>query len=767
MTARNYRANFPIRLILLLPLIIIFSLSCGGGGNTASPNLQENPMGVAMTPPNERNALAPQDLGSHVIWGLYTMIIDQDTHEIEVVENRELAMHLNVKGILQSDWWCPAHNCIKIQFLNIDTDTNVYTIKGTLVNPSHFTGYDVRVIIFYGDTLQHDLLNPDDYTMLYEPDDDINPFRSYAKTVAKRQFKAFASYSEIFEMYIPPVPGKFKIDFAVDASYPGNCEEPYELEDFGFDGSIYPDDPGLDGIDQGLGSVFTEVEDWQENVSEVSVDTTPITGGITYLAYNDLLDRWEASITDAMDAPPGDYRCLIAAYSEDDPTLGLFNYVIITVDETPPPAVQTISGMVVDSFFMDWLDGSAVTVVNQDLMGFSPDPVTVTSGEYLVNVITGIYNITVVPDDITHHTQVVWDVAVTTNEDVEVDIGLSDPYQLDPYDPIGTYAGYRAIMGFAGRVVDDLGNGIPYATVELQSPDSYSLSSDPQWDVCYEQADENGYFSMLNVPVQAQDIDPFISQYRLHVRAPGFQETIISPLPAFVDQTFYNVIILSPEPVTSVVWEDSFETTPTDWSLSGYYHVQTYDASIMNISFSPAYNFVVIPPDEGPIVGNIPVPTDGANYLWYGVEQDGNFLGSWDPFQGPYTGGLSYSPHSGMATSPSIDLSGYTSARVEFDMCYDIESQQPASFDEMRFYVVQGGFDYFQQFYNPFTDPGPNYWPVSMAGWNRTVIWTHFSYDLTSYVGDSINLRYTFSTDDELYNGCRGQFIDNIKVYGQ
>jgi len=763
MTTGIFRANCPFALLCVFLLIITFSISCNGG--PAAPELYSSPQGSFMTPTNERNARNSDDIGNHGLWGLYTMIIDQDTLEIEVIDNRELAMHLNVKDILLSDWWCPAKNCIQIQFLNIDPDTNIYTIKGTLINPSHLSGYDVRVIIFYDDTLEHDLLNADDYTMLYEPDTDINPFKAYAKTIDDREFKAYSSFSEIFEMYIPPVPGKFRINFAIDASYPQNCEEPYNVDNFGTDGVIFPDDPDLDGINQGEMTIFTEVYDWQDNVSEVTIDTTPITGGITVLAYNPDTLRYEALIADAMDAPPGDYRCLIAAYSEDDPDLGLFNYLVITVDETPPPAVQTISGILADSFFLDGLDGM-VSVVNQDILCESPDPLPVTGGEYLVNVVTGTFNISVTPNDLTHHTQVVWNVEVTTDEDVKLDIGLMDPTQTDPYGPFADIINYGTIMGFGGRVVDEFNNGIPYASIELQSPDSPN-TFEVQENVLWGRADENGYYSILNAPIIFDDFNEPITTYRMLVHAEGYQTALIEPIPVMQDQTFYNVVTLIPEPVTAVIWEDSFESTPTDWSINGLWHVQTWNTSIVNISYDPMYNFLVIPADEGPIVGNIPEPVDGANYLWYGVEADGNFLDSWDPGQGSYTGGLSEFEHFGTATSPEIDLTGYTNARVEFDFCYDIESQIPSSFDETRFWIVQGGGDNFVQFYNTFVDPGPSYWSVSMAGWHRTSIWAHFSYDLTPYVGDQINLRYTFGTNDSMYNGGRGSFIDNVKVYAE
>jgi len=761
MAARRHRARYPIALTISLVCVAVLALSCGGGGGPMAPAPGGDSSGV-LTPPNERNARAPEGLGNHAVWGIYTMVIDQDAHTIEVLDNRELAMHLNVKGILQSSWWCPAHNCIKIQFLNVDEINNIYTIKGTLVNPSWLNGFDVRAIIFL-DEKGHQLLNADDYTMLYELEDDINPFRAYAKNVDLRKFASFASFSEIFEMYIPPVPKKFMIDFAIDASWPTNCEEPYDLEEFGYEGDIYPDDPDLDGIDQGEGTVFTKVYDWQSNVSEVSVDTTPITGGITNLVYNPDLDRWEATITDSLDAAPGDYLCLIAAFSADDPALGLYNYLTVTVNETPPPAVQTISGFVRDAFFMGDLDGSVVSVVNQDPLGFQPPPTTVVGGEYLVNVTTGAYDVSVVPTDMVHLSNVCWDILVTQDEDVKVNFELQDPTLMDPYDPFGGLANWYQIMGFAGRVVDEAGAPIPNATIELNSPDSGILSQDY---IQSEVTDENGYFSMLNVPVVPEEYSTPVTQYYMKVRAAGFKEANLGPLPPTVNQMHYQVIALVPEPNQTPIWTESFETD-SGWSLNGYYHRQLYDPSIKNISFNPAYNFVVVPADEN-LDGSIPPPPDGSYYLWYGVEGDGNFLGTWDPGQGPYTGGISDWEHSGYATSPNIDLTGYTTARIEFDMCFDIECEQPQGFDLMRFYVTVDFMDNLLRLFNPFMYPGTvRVYAYTQRGHNRTPIWCHYSYDISAYTGNIVNLKFDFATVDNNYNGCRGQFIDNIKVFAE
>ena len=100
-------------------------------------------------------------------------------------------------------------------------------------------------------------------------------------------------------------------------------------------------------------------------------------------------------------------------------------------------------------------------------------------------------------------------------------------------------------------------------------------------------------------------------------------------------------------------------------------------------------------------------------------------------------------------------------------MCYEIECQIPSMYDVMYFYVTVSFMDNMVRFYNPFMDPGPVEYTYTQRGYNRTVIWCHYSYDISGYTGNIVQLKFSFATNDNLYNGGRGQFIDNIKVFAQ
>jgi hypothetical protein len=69
---------------------------------------------------------------------------------------------------------------------------------------------------------------------------------------------------------------------------------------------------------------------------------------------------------------------------------------------------------------------------------------------------------------------------------------------------------------------------------------------------------------------------------------------------------------------------------------------------------------------------------------------------------------------------------------------------------------------------NPYDDPAKNIGVSGEAytsgGFNQPGIWVNHSYDLTSYAGNTIKIRFLFNTADNLWNGYRGWFLDDITV---
>ena len=122
------------------------------------------------------------------------------------------------------------------------------------------SAFDVRLII-YTDEVGHILTNSDSWTGIWDIAEGlpINPFKAYAKTSTRRNFQAQASYMEGLQIHCPL--SNYNIQFAIDACFPGNCEEPYEISNFS-QGIIYNNAYSSTDIE-------VTVLDWQDDVSAV------------------------------------------------------------------------------------------------------------------------------------------------------------------------------------------------------------------------------------------------------------------------------------------------------------------------------------------------------------------------------------------------------------------------------------------------------------------------------------------------------------------
>jgi len=118
----------------------------------------------------------------------------------------------------------------------------------------------------------------------------------------------------------------FGLSFKVSAWLWLNCRDPYQIDWMYQTGNLYPSG--------GSATIGCYVRDWQNDVSTVSVDTTPFNGGVTFLAHA-IGDHWTQGIVNAVGAPVGIYRCLITAVSPNPQNFDLYNYLDIEVIPDP------------------------------------------------------------------------------------------------------------------------------------------------------------------------------------------------------------------------------------------------------------------------------------------------------------------------------------------------------------------------------------------------------------------------------------------------
>jgi hypothetical protein len=171
-----------------------------------------------------------------------------------------------------------------------------------------------------------------------------------------------------------------------------------------------------------------------------------------------------------------------------------------------------------------------------------------------------------------------------------------------------------------------------------------------------------------------------------------------------------------------------------------------------------------------------------GHYFWYGQEARGDaskeasYIGLQeisDTWEG--SGGVSDIFFNNFGTFESLDLNlaGYLNGKLSFWTWWEIEGVNPATgYDKMLIYAKKTTDSSWQLLgaLNPSEDPikmgglvfsGEAY---SSGGYHQQGVWVKHSFDLSSYAGSQIRIRFVFTAVDNLYNGYRGWLIDDVVV---
>jgi hypothetical protein len=309
-------------------------VAAGCSSNNANP--------IAPMNSDEHNTIPVAQISdgiNHQILGSWTANFNLESLACEVTSSRDTSGHHNVTDIL------PPPGIIVNSY---DPLTGIVDVDVTISNPTPLTVYDVRLIV-YGDDIGHKLLNFDDWTSLFDIPGGyiINPFIAYAKQESNRQFGAHAEHMENLRIYLPG--GNPHVRFAVDASYPGNCDEPYEITEFTC-GVLYDE----------LGSsaeVTVIVHDWQDDTDSVNLHCPLITGETLTPFVKVGPDAWELTLVNNTAAPAGDYACYMIATSANSGSLALYDKSTITVISsgapTNPQIISTVDCNSRGVFYVD------------------------------------------------------------------------------------------------------------------------------------------------------------------------------------------------------------------------------------------------------------------------------------------------------------------------------------------------------------------------------------------------------------------------------
>ncbi len=307
------------RLFSVLILLLLIITGCSSNQQTpVTPQDAGSDFPVGISADNK-----PVE-GSRCLLGVWELEFDVESLEAIVTPSRLANTHYQVKYLIPTP-----EVVINAFHPNYVVDADV-----TLTNPFTFDAYDIRLILFTDDE-PHILENPDCWTGLYDipvglP---INPFKAYAKDEPNRVFAGGTNHTENLLVFSPP--GSHPIQFAVDASYPSNCEEPYAFENF---------TQGV--LHESIGSqaaVTVDVHDWQDDVNEVYLECPEITNEPQSQLEHVALSRWKLNLVNNTGVLCGEYSAYLVAKSSNSGSLALYNRILINVTsgsgapDTDPP----------------------------------------------------------------------------------------------------------------------------------------------------------------------------------------------------------------------------------------------------------------------------------------------------------------------------------------------------------------------------------------------------------------------------------------------
>ena len=284
--------------------------------------------------------------------------------------------------------------------------------------------------------------------------------------------------------------------------------------------------------------------------------------------------------------------------------------------------------------------------------------------------------------------------------------------------------------------------------------------------------DEYGRYTLYNVPTGITSITAYADN---HISST--ESVTVKVGETAIADTFYL-----PYVGQAATYEFTFETTTEGFTTiadeygHNFWHRQTTSESHVNY-FSQSHGAIT---QKVYLVGSTDIPPAhrGSYYFWYGQTSpdtsEASYIGIQaydDTAEG--SGGISSNAGGNYGTleSSSLDLRGYTFGKLSFWTWWEIEGKNPATGkDSMCVYISKSPFGSWDLLgcLNPYEDPakaltisGEAY---TSGGFDQQGIWVQHSFDLSQYAGKIIKLRFEFDTDDFLYNGFRGWFLDDIKI---
>ena len=305
--------------VLVLMMLIVLTGCSKRASDPATPDLKNGGTSLA-----EQN-IQTNDAGRFLL-GVYDLKLDSSSMAISIKPSRTVAGHLNVTSYLFPP---SCTDCVKYKIVAYHRSSKVLSVDLTLKNPTSLIAYDVRGIVYTTNAMLTPLRNADGWTSLYDITGGntlgINPFKAFCTDITKRKLVGFASSTANFQFNFS---GPITIQLAFDASYPGNCAEPYQIRYFKM---LSP----MANSVEAEADVEVEVKDWQNDITKVEMWAPDLDNGSLFTLHklthywNENL--WGTTLFNNRGAVPDKYTGLIKATSSG---LVLYNYVTYQVSNS-------------------------------------------------------------------------------------------------------------------------------------------------------------------------------------------------------------------------------------------------------------------------------------------------------------------------------------------------------------------------------------------------------------------------------------------------